>query len=242
MNKFLSTIAGAALGMAVFVAPASAGLMIVVSDGVNSDTFTDQSNDNDFVNNSFGDLNLLNTGNLTIAGGSNLEGGGSWFDTGWFFDMTAISSDGEFGALLNSVTGSATGGTGELTFTIYDDYSALDGLARASTGITPTTTPDTDFTSYIDLLNGGGVQDILIGSTTGLTSGDEFGSGVNGIDLSAAYRLVQVITIDHDDASDLSQFDATTTTSNLPEPAALGFLGLGLVGLGFARRRKQRAA
>lgn len=79
------------------------------------------------------------------------------------------------------------------------------------------------------------VNGVLI-STLGTFSGGAFSGeiGVSGIGGTGAYTLEQVAYIKHTGSGSTS-FDMQT---NVPEPATLALLGLGLLGLGFSSRRK----
>ncbi|MHA1114267.1 MAG: PEP-CTERM sorting domain-containing protein, partial [Alphaproteobacteria bacterium] len=76
--------------------------------------------------------------------------------------------------------------------------------------------------------------DVADFSSTGISafSGHEEG----WISTGTPYSLTMVVTVTHDNAGDLTSFDAELKI--LPEPAVLALFGMGLTGLGLLSRRR----
>ena len=83
-----------------------------------------------------------------------------------------------------------------------------------------------------------GIANVLVSGVTEQIPG--VGDGLVASDVSFAANSV---TIDYSrtdwDLGDFISFDLVTTHSALPEPATLALFGLGLMGLGFAARRRR---
>ncbi len=78
------------------------------------------------------------------------------------------------------------------------------------------------------------VNNTLLANFAPFTSGAFSGSQSGQVDTTGGFSLTNVATITHDN-SGYTQFGMRTT---VPEPAALGLLGVGLIGLAFMRKRR----
>ncbi len=212
MNKLFGALVAVTFGLGALAAPASAGLIIMLDDGLgNTATFTD---------NGAGDLNPA-ANNLIVSSSV-----GAWNVT-----FAGTSSDTPNASALNSFSIGATGGTGSLTATISQTFTnLLPNPATPFCGITPTVAETIDFQC---LLN-----DVVYDSVTGLTAGSSFTGSGSVVPTTGNETLKQIVVINSSDSNLNTTFDATSGLT-VPEPAALGLLGLGLLGLGLARRRRR---
>lgn len=150
----------------------------------------------------------------------------------WNVTNLLISSSDPQSAQLISGSGDVSGGAGHLTITITNTYSGLDGFGSTYTNITPTLAQGTlNYSSTVDGTTVGSVLDLGAPTTF-----EAWGS--TPLD-GSAFDIVQVIDIFHS-AAGFTKFDAVTNVS-VPEPGILGLLGLGLLGMGIAARRRKVA-
>ena len=68
-------------------------------------------------------------------------------------------------------------------------------------------------------------------SGSGVLTGGDYEDTIAKWDLSTQ-------SVDNNGGATIT-FSASTSTANIPEPASLGILGLGLIGLGFVRKQKK---
>ena len=133
---------------------------------------------------------------------------------------------------LNSVN--VSGGTGTLTIGLTDTDFLRGGAGSLNFEIGGTTDGTVSASAYMDATNAAFGMGTTLGSmsTTG-TGAFSYSSGVTTVG-SDPYSLSIFTTVTHQNAGDISSFDASV----VPEPSMLALMSLGLVGLGFAGRRK----
>ena len=138
---------------------------------------------------------------------------------------------------LNSV--SVSGSAGSLTIGLTDTDFYKKGAGFLNFSIGGTTDGSIAASAYMDASNIEFGTGTLLGSMSytggGLNSGFGYNSSGTAINGTDPYSLTLVTTITHANATDTTSFDAAV----VPEPSILALISLGLVGLGFAGRRKQ---
>jgi len=134
---------------------------------------------------------------------------------------------------LNSVN--VSGGTGTLTIGLTDTDFLRGGAGFLNFNIGGTTDGTVSAQAYMDATNAEFGTGTLMGSMSASGSAFAYSSAGTVVNTTDPYSLTLIATVTHVGLGDISSFDAAV----VPEPSILALMSVGLVGLGFAGRRKQ---
>ena len=214
--KSSKLLAGAAtLALATTAVPAFAVATLTVSDGTNSITVLDQSAD---------DTNPIE-GVVTVVWTSP--------STLWLSSVsvgTTYPADGSPSMPYMDLNAVATStGAGELTITFTQEgFTAGNAVFRSDVG---GTLNERTLASFSATADGQAISDIGPITSSGAFMGTDVSLFASG---TVPYAITLQAVISHSERG-TSSFDYQV---QVPEPGTVALLGLGLLGLGFARRRR----
>ena len=247
MNKKLINGVVAASAFMLALPAANAALSIRIFDGTDFATATNKlelSDDGTYMDMTAGD-GVLNYSTSTAAW-ANANFGTSFY-AGAFgaFDDVTINARGveslgnPWADALDLNSLNVSGGAGTLTVMITEtDLSRLE--ATWNVGVGGTTDGTVQFQSYIDSSNTAFGLGTLVSDLGPLNGVDFSASNSGSVAESDLYSWTAVATIVHtlDNTNQSTSFDYN---AKIPEPSTLALLGLGVLGFGFAARRKRKA-
>jgi hypothetical protein len=137
------------------------------------------------------------------------------------------------GTMLDLVSVNVSGGTGTLTIGLTDTDFLTGGVGFINFNIGGTTSDTISAQAYMDAGNAEFGTGTLLGSMTSDGPAFSYTSADTIINPTSPYSLTLFATVTHTNGG-ITSFDANV----VPEPSMLALMSLGLIGLGFAGRRK----
>jgi hypothetical protein len=141
---------------------------------------------------------------------------------------------GEPGTMLDLMSLTVSGGSGTLTIGLADTGFLRGGAGFLNFNIGGTTDGTISAQAYMDSANAEFGTGTLLGTMTSSDSAFSYTSAGATVNTTDPYSLTLVASVTHTNAGDMSSFDANV----VPEPSILALMSLGLIGIGFAGRRK----
>lgn len=138
---------------------------------------------------------------------------------------------------LNASTGLTSAETLTLEFSENDFITSAAAPSKMDIG--GVTEGLVDYAVYASTSNLTLQKDILIGQLGTFNGGAFSGSYGPSFNVVAPFSLTQVVQITHGTGNKQTSLNAAY---EVPEPGTAAVLGIGLIGLGFARRRRSRKA
>ena len=225
MNKKLLISGVVAASAFMLSSGANAALSVWVSDGTNSTTISEDATGRV---NYFDDLLVFDSSALFADWGITINANGNAF-----YDVLNPGANYDH-MHYNSVDVSGGGAGGTLTI-MFTETDLMKGGTRFSADYSATLGGTSiQFESYTDAGNAAFALTNSVADSGVQTSSFANTEGGN-VPLTGPYSWTTVATIIHGGPGDTTSFDYDV---KIPEPSTVALLGLGLLGLGFAARRK----
>ena len=137
---------------------------------------------------------------------------------------------------LDLFSANVSGGEGTI-FIRLSDTGYDRGNASYVTTFGGTTDGSVAFQSYVDGENVLYGTEMLLSDSGTISTGAFSGSDNGGISMTGPYSMSIYASVTHGAGVNISSFDYNI---KVPEPSSLALLGLGLIGAGYASRRKAK--
>jgi len=231
MNKLILGVAAAAL-----MATGSANAAFIMSLDDSSTAGIDRIVQDDTLAGVLTSIGLTTNSDSDFGSGAGVVGYGGGFGS-FILNLTAGISKPvirEPGTMLDLMSLTVSGGTGTLTIKLTDTGFLRGGAGFLNFNIGGTTDGTISAQAYMDSANTEFGTGTLLGSMTSSSPAFAYTSAGTTVNTTDPYSLTLVTSVTHANAGDVSSFDANV----VPEPSMLALMSLGLIGLGFAGRRK----